>query len=70
MCITLNWFLFLVLATIVSTLFNKTHIINMIFHNPTLNKVQVKAWDVSKPMIGIILANILVLGVWTGLHPP
>ena len=52
-----------------SALFNKTHLINRIFHNPTFNKMQVTAWDVSKPMIEIILANILVLGVWTGIHP-
>ena len=69
-CITFNWFMLLVLAIILSALFSNTHRVNRIFHNPNFNKVQVTVWDVSKPMIGIILANILVLGVCTGLHPP
>ena len=69
-CITFNWFMLLGSATTVRALFAKTHRFKIIFHNQNFNMVQVTAWNVPKPMIGIILANILVLGVWTGLHPP
>mmetsp|Transcript_12125 Transcript_12125/g.35439 ORF Transcript_12125/g.35439 Transcript_12125/m.35439 type:complete len:990 (-) Transcript_12125:254-3223(-) len=68
-CMAFPWLLFSGFAVVLSSLFTKTHRVNVIFRNPSFKRVQVTPKDVAKPMMAILLANVLVLGSWTGLHP-
>ena len=70
-CISFPWLLAVGFSITFASLFTKTHRINQIFKNAaSFKRVKITAWDVAKPMLVLIGANILVLGLWTGLSPP
>ena len=70
-CISFPWLLAVGFSITFASLFTKTHRINQIFKNAaSFRRVKITAWDVAKPMLILIGANILVLGLWTGLSPP
>jgi len=70
-CISFPWLLAVGFSITFASLFTKTHRINQIFKNAaSFRRVKISAWDVAKPMLILIGANILVLALWSGLSPP
>merc|ERR1712070_123845 len=69
-CASIPWLVSLGWCFSFSALFSKTKRINEIFHNPNMFKrVKVEAKDVMKPMIFLLLTNIILLSLWTALSP-
>jgi hypothetical protein len=53
-----------------SALFTKTHRILTIMRNAAaFKRVKVTALDVAKPMIALLMTNVIILAVWTGIDP-
>ena len=70
-CIAFPWLLAVGFSITFASLFTKTHRVNQIFKNAaSFKRVKISAWDVAKPMLVLIGANILVLSLWTALAPP
>jgi len=69
-CIAVPWLLTCGFSMTFSALFTKTHRILTIMRNAAaFKRVKVTALDVAKPMIALLLTNIIVLAVWTGIDP-
>jgi len=63
------WLAVLGFALCFAALFSKTWRINKIFHSPSLKHIKVTAYDVMAPLIVLLLVNLLILSLWTGLDP-
>ncbi|KAK1740311.1 GABA-B receptor-like protein [Skeletonema marinoi] len=69
-CVSVPWLLACGFSMTFSALFTKTHRILTIMRNAAaFKRVKVTALDVAKPMICLLLANIITLSVWTGIDP-
>lgn len=69
-CISIPWLLACGFAMTFSALFTKTHRILTIMRNAAaFKRVKVTALDVAKPMIALLMTNVIILAVWTGIDP-
>ena len=69
-CIFTPWLLACGFSMTFSALFTKTHRILTIMRNAAaFKRVKVTALDVAKPMILLLLINIIILTVWTAIDP-
>ncbi|KAI2491380.1 hypothetical protein MHU86_23200 [Fragilaria crotonensis] len=69
-CMAFPWLLCIGFATTFSALFSKTWRVNKLFHaNRRFVRQEVTEKDVIVPVVCILAANILILGVWTALAP-
>ncbi|KAI2497094.1 hypothetical protein MHU86_17411 [Fragilaria crotonensis] len=69
-CMAFPWLLCIGFATTFSALFSKTWRVNKLFHaNRRFVRQEVPEKDVIVPVVCILAANILILGVWTALAP-
>lgn len=68
-CMSFPWFFSLGWCVAFSALFTKTRRVNRIFHNPSFRRIVVTPRSVAIPMIGLLLANLLVLTLWTAISP-
>ncbi|CAJ1944267.1 unnamed protein product [Cylindrotheca closterium] len=70
-CITTPWFFCVGWILSFSALFAKTLRVNKIFHNPVaFSRIKVTMWDVIKPVVALLSTAVLILLLWTVLHPP
>lgn len=70
-CTTAPWFFCVGWILSFSALFAKTLRVNKIFHNPiSFSRIKVTMWDVIKPVVALLSAAVLILLLWTILHPP
>ena len=69
-CIAMPWLLACGFSLTFSALFTKTHRILTIMRNAAaFKRVKVTAMDVAKPMIVLLVTNVIILSVWTGIDP-
>ena len=68
-CMAVPWLLCLGFGITFSALFAKTFRVNRLFSSNFRKRVQLTARDVMAPIVIVATGNILVLGLWTGLHP-
>lgn len=68
-CMTTPWLFVLGFALSFAALFSKTWRINKIFHNPSLKRMKISAFDVMRPLAALLVVNVLVLSLWSGLNP-
>ncbi len=69
-CMSMPWLLACGFSMAFSALFTKTHRIHTIMKNAAaFKRVKVTALDVVKPMVCLLLINIITLAVWTAIDP-
>ena len=68
-CMSTPYLLAIGFALVFAALHSKLWRVNKLFSGPAMRRVKVTERDVIKPLCGLLLINILVLGLWTGLAP-
>eukprot|EP00986_Skeletonema_menzelii_P011228 scaffold5693_cov141-Skeletonema_menzelii.AAC.35 len=69
-CVSIPWLLSCGFSMTFSALFTKTHRILTIMRNAAaFKRVKVTPLDVAKPMVFLLLINIITLAVWTAIDP-
>ena len=68
-CMTQPWFLSVGLIVSMSALFTKLLRINRLFNGERFRRQQVREKDVLLPLVTVVLLNILLLSIWTGVDP-
>jgi len=68
-CMATPWLLSLGFCASFSALLAKTLRVNKIFHNPTFRRKKVTIRNVVQPMLILMVANIVLLSLWTSLAP-
>ena len=68
-CMVTPWLFVLGFAVTFAALFSKTWRINKLFHHHSMRRVTITPQDVMLPLVLLLLVDILVLALWTGLSP-
>jgi len=68
-CMAVPWLFSTGFATIFAALYSKLNRVNRLFNSPSFKRVKVTTYDVMKPLIGLLLANFVVLISWTIFSP-
>ena len=65
------WFLSIGFTTVFAALYCRTRRINFVYRNALkFRRVTVRAKDVAWPIVLLLAVNVVILSVWTAVHPP
>ena len=68
-CRSFPWFLSVGFSLAFSALWAKTHRVNCLMQTPSFRRIIVTPLDVTKPILVVLLTNVIVLSLWTALAP-
>ena len=68
-CMSIPYLLCIGFTLVFAALLAKLMRVRKLFSNQSMRRIKVTPKDVIKPLVGLLFANILVLGLWTGLNP-